>query len=148
MRRLFLQMCVLLCLSAGAGTAAYFFHPRAPALYLVEESAASGEVTIKQAREWEAKEGVLWIDARMRSEYDKAHIPGALLLNEVEWNQQAFELMDTLGKNTKPVVVYCDAQKCAASKVIADKLRELGVNDVNILRGGWPAWKASQAGKR
>ena len=44
-------------------------------------------------------------------------------------------------------MIYCDAQKCAASKTIMQRMEETGLamnNEIHVLRGGWNAWKSSQ----
>jgi len=145
MKSALMQAGVLVALSAGAGALSHRFHPGAPALYLyLETRVAEGEVSLAQARELEAAGGVLWIDARIRSEYEKEHVPGAVLLNEQEWEQLMFDSVETLSRNDQPIVIYCDAQRCDTSHRLAEKLRELGQPDVRVLAGGWQAWKSGQ----
>ena len=145
--RVALQMVALLAASAVAGAVAYHIHPRPPELYLLREPAGEGEVTMAQVLELENTTGVLWIDARVREQYDLEHVPGALLLNPQEFDALAFGYMDTFQDNVKPIVIYCDAQKCAASKTIMQRMKESGLamdNEIHVLRGGWNAWKSSQ----
>lgn len=137
------QAAVLIALSAAAAGLTYHFHPKAPALHLYEAPAAEGEVTLAQARQWEAEGGVLWIDARARAQYDKEHVPGALLLNEEEWDTLMLERINDLMGNQRPVVIYCDAQQCDASHRLAQKLTDLGIPQIHVLAGGWPAWKSA-----
>ncbi|MGK0187411.1 MAG: rhodanese-related sulfurtransferase [Verrucomicrobiales bacterium] len=145
--RIALQVMALLVASVVAGAVAFRVHPRPPELYLLQEPAGAGEVTMAEVMEMEKTSGVLWIDARVRERYDLAHIPGALLLNPQEFEAMAFEYMQTFQDNTKPIVIYCDAQKCAASKTIKTRMEETGLamdNKIHALRGGWNAWKSSQ----
>lgn len=139
------QAAVLVALSAGAGWASYRLHPEAPALYLhLDTRVAEGEVTLAQVRAMEAAGGVLWIDARARSEFEKGHVPGAILLNEQEWESLMFEAVETLSRNDKPIIIYCDAQRCDASHRLAEKLRDLGQSEIHVLAGGWNAWQSGQ----
>jgi rhodanese-related sulfurtransferase len=140
-RAALLQATVLVLLSAVAGAISYRFHPRAPALYLFEETVAEDEVNLRMALDLESKGGVLWIDARSRAEFEKSHVPGAHLLNAEEWETLMFEMVDVLSSNTKPIIIYCDSQKCDQSRLIAEKLRDLGNQDIRVLRGGWQAWQ-------
>lgn len=135
----------LLLLTVAAAVATQWLHPRAPAWYQVEEKLAEGEVNVRLIQEqW--KGDVLWIDARTEQRYELAHVPGALLLNEQHFDQQLFDLIETLQGNTKPVVIYCDAQRCEASKKVRAALMErVGLGNVWVLRGGWPAWQAGQS---
>ena len=71
-----MQAVALVLLSAAAGALSYRLHPRAPALYLFEETVAEDEVNIAMVRDLERHGGVLWIDARSRAEYEKMHSPG------------------------------------------------------------------------
>ena len=145
------QIVLLLTASAIAGAVAFRVHPHAPELYLLQEAPGEGEVNMAQVIDMEKSTGVLWIDARVREQYDIEHIPNALLLNPQEFDTLAFEYMDTFQNNSKPIVIYCDAQKCAASKTIANRLKETGLameNEVHALRGGWNAWKSSRDGKQ
>jgi rhodanese-related sulfurtransferase len=145
MKAVVVQAVVLTALSGVAGLASYRWHPAAPALYLhLETRVAEGELTIAQVQALEQSSGVLWVDARVRSEYEKAHVPGAVLLNEQEWEQLMFESVEILSRNEKPIVIYCDAQRCDASHRLAEKLRDLGQPEVHVLAGGWNAWKSGQ----
>jgi rhodanese-related sulfurtransferase len=86
-------------------------------------------------------EGVHWIDARSEEEYARDHIPGALCLNEQNWEEVLPQLFETWQPPTQ-IVVYCDAG-CPASAKIAGKLEELGIEPVKIMEGGFEAWKRS-----
>jgi 3-mercaptopyruvate sulfurtransferase SseA len=138
------EAALLVALTFLAASATHWLHPRAPAWYLSAEKLAEGEVNLPLIQEkW--KGDVLWIDARTEERYKVAHIPGALLLNEQSFDQQLFDLIETLQSNVKPVIVYCDAQKCEASKKVRIALTErVGLSDVWVLHGGWPAWQAAQ----
>ncbi len=100
----------------------------------------AGEVTLAMVEPW--GDQVLWVDARSRAKYDHAHIPGALLLNEDEWNALIAPFLDAWDP-VVPVVIYCDGGTCEASHKVAGRLRaELQIERVHILKGGWSAWSA------
>jgi len=43
------------------------------------------------------------------------------------------------------VVVYCNSQRCDASREVAVRLRhELQIDNVFVLQGGWNAWLEAQ----
>ncbi len=138
MKRALGQAVILLLASGVAGVAAHFFHPQAPAWYLVDEPPREDEVTLADLGDAKA---VLWLDARPREQFAEGRIPGARLLNEQEFDQQLFELLETLQTNTLPVVIYCAGQRCEASRKIKDQLLEtLPLENVRILKGGWQSW--------
>lgn len=146
MKAALFQALTLVALSAGAGALSYRWHPAAPTLYLhLETKVAEGEISLAKALAMEKQGGVLWVDARVRAEFEKEHVPGAVLLNEQEWEQLMFDAMETLSRNEKPIVIYCDAQRCDASHRLAKKLTDiLPVPSVHVLAGGWQAWKSGQ----
>lgn len=88
----------------------------------------------------------LWVDARPRRDFDQAHVPGALLLNEEEWDA----LLPALIQEWTParqLIVYCDGGGCQASKEVAARLRDAGLSPVSVLRGGWPEWRKEVGAK-
>lgn len=137
------QALILLLLAVAAAWGTHAWHPRAPALYLVQEPLRDDEVSMLAIQErW--KGDVLWIDARIQEQFDAGHVPGALLLNEQKFDEQLFGHLDTLQTNTKPVIIYCSAAKCEASRHVLERLKQtLPVENVFVLKGGWQAWKAA-----
>lgn len=99
---------------------------------------AGEETTVAQAQSW--GESTLWVDARPEEEFEREHVPGAVLLNEDRWN----ELLPTMLAAWSPekrVVVYCSSKGCGASREVARRLREEAqLKDVFVLEGGWEAW--------
>lgn len=137
------QALILLLLAVAAAWGTHAWHPRAPALYLVQEPLRDDEVSMQAIQErW--KGDVLWIDARIQEQFDAGHVPGALLLNEQKFDEQLFGHLDTLQTNTKPIIIYCSAAKCEASRHVLERLKQtLPVENVFVLKGGWQAWKAA-----
>lgn len=135
---------ILLFLTAAAATGSHFLHPRAPAWYQAQEKLAEDEVSVADVQSrWQGQ--VLWIDARLREHFEKAHVPGALLLNEQELDALMIQHIEKLQDNKKPVVVYCDGHACQASRKIRKYLMEtMALENVWVLHGGWPAWQAAQ----
>lgn len=104
-----------------------------------EEPLGPGEVSITTARNWGDK--VQWVDARPRAKFERAHINGALLLNEDEWTKLVGPFLDAWDPD-KTIVVYCDGGSCEASEAVAERIRtELRLGDVHVLKGGWSAWQ-------
>ena len=140
--KVLIEASVIVALASVAGGLTKLWHPRAPAWYQSSEPLAQNEVTLDQIEEgWGGK--VIWIDARQRSEYEKGHHPGALLLNEEEWADLLWSHAEILQSGDKPAIVYCAGQACAASRKVAQRLREsMGMEEVYYLRGGWKALRA------
>lgn len=88
------------------------------------------------------KGDVLWIDARPQEQYDAGHVPGALLLNEQKFEEQLVTYLDVLQTNKKPIILYCSAAKCEASRKVLEHLKQvLPIENAFILKGGWQAWQ-------
>ena len=123
----------LLALLAGVATA--LFHPRAPGY--AEGRPEAGAIHLSQI-----PDPVLWVDARSRRDFEDGHIPGAILLNEDDWDDHLMEFFEVWDPDV-PVVVYCGAEACLSSKAVADRLRrELdGVGTFLYLSGGWEEWR-------
>ncbi len=99
---------------------------------------ASELVTVEQARSW--GDNVIWVDARPDNEFERDHIPGAILLNEDSWNELLPQFLGQWSPE-KRVVVYCSAQSCNASREVAKRLRdEAQLRNVFVLDRGWEEW--------
>lgn len=145
--RILWQSAVLLLLAAAGAWATCQWHPERPELYLTSEPAGPDEITVADALALEKKEGVLWLDARRREQFEKGHIPGALLLNIHEWEDLMLPVINVLSDGPRrTIVIYCDAQKCSASRELREKIINFGMGefDIRVLHGGWPAWQAAQ----
>ena len=103
----------------------------------VEETLQPYEVRIDDPRlsRWQT----LWIDARSHEDYDAGHIDGAVLLNEEGWDKMLADVFQ-VWKPERPIIVYCSAG-CEESAKIALRLRDLGLEPVYFLKGGYEAWK-------
>jgi len=98
-------------------------------------------ISLATAKSW--GDTVLWIDSRKREQFDKEHIPGALPLNENEWDEclVGIAVARSLDPDRK-LVIYCNEEECDSSMDVALRLRkETGWDKVYVLDGGWPAWK-------
>jgi rhodanese-related sulfurtransferase len=99
---------------------------------------ASELVTVNQARSW--GDNVIWVDARPDNEFERDHIPGAILLNEDRWNELLPQFLGQWSPERK-IIVYCSAQSCNASREVAKRLRdEAQLKNVFVLDGGWEEW--------
>lgn len=98
----------------------------------------AGEIRLEDARVL----NVIWIDARNEVDYTAGHIPGAVLLNDSNWEDGIYDLMDLWLVTPRPIVVYCSSVQCNASKRIATRLRDAFPDaEIYSLKGGWEAWE-------
>lgn len=141
------QAFVLIVLSLVGAAGTHFFHPRAPSWYLTEEPLHDDEVSMAVINQrW--KGDVFWIDARIVAQFEQQHVPGAISLNEQNFDQALFDNIETLQELKKPVVIYCDSEKCDASRRVKEQLvQRMPLEDVFVLKGGWQAWQRAQKTK-
>jgi rhodanese-related sulfurtransferase len=100
------------------------------------------EVTVAQTQAW--GDSVMWVDARPDEEFEREHVPNAVVLNEDRWNELLPQML-AVWSPEKRVVIYCSTQSCGASRSIAKRLREEAqLTNVYVLEGGWDAWLKSK----
>lgn len=125
-----------------------WLHPRGPdwiALRLENTEPAPDRLELATILAAPALANALWIDARPAADFAAGHIPGALLLNEDDWDT-GFNALIERWDGAQSLLVYCGGQDCHASEAVARRLRrELGTEDAFVLEGGWDAWRAAQA---
>ncbi len=99
---------------------------------------ASDLVTVAQAEAWGGN--AMWVDARPDDEFARAHVPGAISLNEDRWNELLPQFLARWSPEKK-VVVYCSSLSCNAALEVAKRLRdEAELKNVYVLAGGWEEW--------
>lgn len=114
-----------------------FLHPKGPTAPWLEPVDAHRLTSIASER----LDTILWVDARTQVAYDNGHAPGAIHLNEDNWEDAFFTLLEAWTPELR-IVVYCDANDCHASEAVALRLRrELDFENVYYLDGGWDTLK-------
>lgn len=134
------QAAILLGLAFLPAIASALLRPPQPAAW--ENPPRFGdEISVQEAERLGPQ--ALWLDARPDAQFEAAHVPGAIQLNEDRWN----ELLPVALKEWSPArttVVYCSSQSCGASREVAERLRkEAGLKQVFVLDGGWESWQAA-----
>ena len=135
--RLLLQQSLLLLAFAfvpGIGQAIYFRDK----VSWQSRVAESDMVSVDLARSWGAN--AIWVDARPDADFEREHVPGAILLNEDRWNELLPQFLAQWSPEKK-VVVYCSSQSCNLASDVARRLREQKLpNEIRVLKGGWEEW--------
>lgn len=86
----------------------------------------------------------LFIDARIKAEYDSVHVKGAINIPYEEFIKKPLnEKREIMKKYNKDglIVVYCKGDKCEVSIDLAYEFARLGFTSVSIYRGGIKEWK-------
>lgn len=100
-----------------------------------------GEICLSTVMgEW--KNQVVWVDARVRSDWQKDGVPGSVFIttaNGENFDQLLEQAVPVLAEG-KNVVVYCSDVGCGTSLEVAKRIREFGLApEVRALHGGWKA---------
>ena len=136
----FVQLAAIVGISLAAAGGTYWIKgPPARTLSCDPATLKPGEVCLQQISP-DAK--VLWVDARLRKDWEKNGLPGSVLWNlDPGEDMQVFEADVAMRiMETPQVIVYCGDENCGLSHQIADKIRGLQLGaDVSVLRGGWRA---------
>jgi rhodanese-related sulfurtransferase len=106
--------------------------------------AESEMVSVELARSWGGN--ALWLDARPDAEFERDHVPDAILLNEDRWNELLPQFLQLQWTPEKKIVVYCSSQSCNLAGDVARRLREEAKlpNEIRVLKGGWEEWLATR----
>ncbi len=141
-----LQIAILIAISASAASISWFARDKNPKPVPVPHcdpaTIKADEICFDQV-----PEGALWIDARLRHEWEKNGYPNSILWNLDPGEDSNKMEADAVFKiaESKLVVVYCTSQACGTSRQIAEKIRklELGV-EVRVLHGGHPSLRIKE----
>jgi rhodanese-related sulfurtransferase len=67
-------------------------------------------------------------------------IQGARNLSIGAFDEKAGEVLIDLPEETL-IITYCDGEKCTLSAELAQKLKQIGFENVRVLFNGWSVWK-------
>lgn len=99
---------------------------------------------LDEAEAWEAwRRGALFVDARRSAEYRAGHIAGAQSapLWEEGLEARLADLRDFHAEDPlRVIVLYCGGGSCTDSHDLARRLFALGLPNLRIFTGGYPAW--------
>jgi rhodanese-related sulfurtransferase len=93
---------------------------------------------VKQHVQVPMAENVMLIDSRpKRAKYDSGHIPMAVSIPDMEFDEQ----MGKLPKNKDSLLIYyCEGIECKLSHNSAKKAVKLGYTNVKVYAEGFPGW--------
>ncbi|MBX7157881.1 MAG: rhodanese-like domain-containing protein [Verrucomicrobiae bacterium] len=109
-----------------------------------EKKSLVHEISLTEFLKLMTDQNVVILDARDSGFYQMGHVPGALNLArrqfEEGWKRLNLKVSDLAERK---VVVYCSGADCEDSRIVAEKLLGLGVNQVMVFAGGWEMWERS-----
>lgn len=98
-----------------------------------------GAVTVTTTRAKSLmNQGVVFIDVRRVTDYQKSHIQWAVHLDLKR--DLSEETLTNVVKKHQPVVFYCNGDNCQRSAIASKKAVTWGWTQVFYYRGGFPDW--------
>lgn len=85
--------------------------------------------------------GAVFVDARIREEYEESHIPRSVNLPINEVHEHIYEFMDKFPLDTR-LIVYCSGVDCTDSHDVSSALKEYGYKNVQVYAQGIDKWKS------
>jgi len=85
---------------------------------------------------------VLFLDARPEGDYAAGHIAGAINVPLAEFDLRMDAVLPLIDA-AETVVTYCDGEDCHLGEILAQKLREWGYANVEVLPNGWSRWQVA-----
>lgn len=130
----------LILLLAALGTFWTFqCHPKRPTLYLQQSAPPEKGIELATILAWEPPPR--WIDTRPADEFALGHIPEAISLPPEDLQTALSDHVDLFIDRRQRFVLYGPESAC---QTVAERLRGLGLTQIETLRGGWSAWKDHQ----
>lgn len=140
------QFAAIVLISCAAAGGTYLFRGEPVRKLACDPSTLKpGEVCLEQIP---PNEKILWVDARLRKDWEKTGVPDSILWNlDPSEDMQVFEAETAMKiMETPRVIVYCGDENCGISSQVAERIKALQLGaEVSVLRGGWRA--LSEAGR-
>ena len=139
------QIGIILLAAAVLAAVSNLIHPRSIPWtqdwsYQVEERAQEEGiriVSLAMARESDA----VFIDARTEREFREGHIPDAVSVPLVTWEEHFQMLVEQIDAG-REMIVYCSGRRCDDALLLANNLQRLGA-DVALMVDGFEGWVAA-----
>jgi 3-mercaptopyruvate sulfurtransferase SseA len=145
MRRV-IRIAIILLAAVAAAAAASALHPKRIAWFVTRDviyppptpeqaAAAIGREEVLAAME----QGTAIVDARKAEHFEEGRIPGAI---NIPSDDPAGPL-DALTARALPedlVIVYCGGDPCDDSKIVFERLKASGFQNIRLYFGGWRDW--------
>lgn len=98
------------------------------------------EIPLREAVRRFQQGNPLFVDARSPSQYQAGHIQGAKNLPDHGFADHINGFLEEVPPQ-RPLITYCDGEHCDLGRRLAEKLAELGYQEVFYLQNGLSRWK-------
>jgi 3-mercaptopyruvate sulfurtransferase SseA len=144
--RSILRIAIILLAAMAAAAAANAIHPRGIAWFVTRDviypppTPEQAAATISRDEVLDAiRQGATVVDARKAEHFQDGRIPGAI---NVPSDDPASPLDDLIARALPedPVIIYCGGDPCDDSKIVFERLKAHGYQNIRLYFGGWQDW--------
>jgi rhodanese-related sulfurtransferase len=146
----FLATLLLLVLSAAAGTT---YHALSPVGFLAGAQTTEeirnahstdfvSTIGLSKAEDLIAGGQAVFVDARMETDYQVGHLPGAISVPVDLPDDERQRRFTTVPKGSA-LVIYCQSSGCPYSRALTKKLLQDGFYNLRLYPGGWVDWDSA-----
>lgn len=117
-----------------------------PAIAAIQEAKLSTflkKLSAPQVAMMQHQDGVVFIDARQKLDFDEGHLPGSVNIPPSLALEQCRRRMAGIPID-RQLIVYCQSANCEYSRLVARMLLEIGYANIALFEGGWVEWQQSQ----
>lgn len=148
------ELLILVGVSIVVGFSANYFSPNGIALFGdwdITKGAVSARVkghekvegleigAISTAKAIYDGGGALFVDARSEELFFEGHIKGAVSMPAYMFEARVDGFLGAVPLDL-PLVCYCSGRECEDSHMLAERLMEMGYENVRVFIDGYPAW--------
>lgn len=140
-KNIWAQILIILVITVSSGLIYNLFSGQGiDILYSPLEINAGANLNAEQTYRLLREGQTLFIDARYQKEFAESHIPGAINIPANLSRDRLMSELESISKNRK-IVVYCDSDKCQASRRLAGLMTYLGYERIYVYLPGFQEWQ-------
>jgi len=132
---------ILLALGTGFIFNTVFLWPRQSGFLPNQPKPESRQITLERAHQLIQRHQAVIVDTRPPGSYAHKHIAGALNLSSSHFKAHYPGFASQVDKN-QTVILYCGAG-CHTKESVAERLRDRGYQDLNLMTAGVNDWAAA-----
>lgn len=106
-----------------------------------QDNAALTFISIQDAHPLLGTEGTRFLDVRSHEDYEKGHIPAALLVVNEGGVFDIRQLQSQLGPQSTTLIIYDQGEdNCSLAARLAHQLQSAQTPNIRVLKTGFPGW--------
>lgn len=112
-----------------------------PLIYKPFKIEGGRKLSLTDVQRIHKQRNALFIDARIKEEYNAGHIPDAINIPANLNRSKKIDLWDEIPKNLQ-IIIYCEDPQCHFAERLAKEMQYMKFTSVVVFDGGWDAWNS------